>query len=428
MSLVDRAQESTDRAGPGGHAKLRAFIGLGSAFALGQGALFLVQSHLMLTGQPEEVAWFGVRYLIATLLLQIIDFGGQSMLAAYAVNGNDADLRTFFWSLSLGRLMLAAALIASAALAAYQIPQVRSVCLFTLAISPGLVAQAVNPAGIIEGLGRAQWNGIAAALPPLAGGLALLVCGGAPDHTRSVLVGGAIGVAAVLGVAIQMRVAASLKPGAFGVPDRSELRLQASMTDGAHALLVLIPGQLVYRAQVFAASLLGATLLGAFIYAKQAWSVAAQMGWFLRRAEFPQFAGDWLKSRSIWPVARRSISLRLVACSSVACIALGAAIAAAGPHSLRTSGMVLALFAPALLSAGALAFVLQAFVLERIQARAAPTILVGSTLIALIPMATASRAGIWGIALAELSIQIVQLVVLLGILKTNTAHPAPRRT
>jgi O-antigen/teichoic acid export membrane protein len=379
-------------------------VGLLAGFGLGQGSLFAVQTWLLATG---EIAYMGRFAIINTMILlayQAIDLGGLVILARHVATENHAgrDMPTFFWSFSAVRLIIAFVLTMMGVFWLAVNPTSFNSNYTALAI-PGLIMLAVSPGGILDGYSMSGWTGATWALPFLTSAIALPFGLEMSSRGAGMFLGGALSLGAILAVAVQYGL---LHRQGLSVPYRRPKA--ALMRDGSHeALLYLgswLPGQLSFRAQVgIAAALLGTNAAALLIYAKQVIMIATRFLVFARRVEYPDLVKQLADRQHLVSkvMSIQKISLSMGVLGTVIFAVSGLLMNFAFPHKLHGAGLVIATFAPIILTASVYATFMQAcYAVKRTDVSAWTAVVVDVIGLGLV-FALVPFIGMTGIALAE---------------------------
>ncbi|WP_370500784.1 hypothetical protein NWT09_08040 [Mycolicibacterium sp. jd] len=379
-------------------------VGLLAGFGLGQGSLFAVQTWLLATG---EIAFMGRFAIINTMILlayQAIDLGGLVILARHVATEDRAcrDIPTFFWSFSAVRIIIAFVLTMMGLIWLALNPTSFDSNYTAMAI-PGLILLAVSPGGILDGHNMSGWTGATWALPFVASAIALPFGMGMSSRGAGMLLGGALSLGAILAVVVQYGM---LHRQGLTVPYRRPKA--ALMREGGHeALLYLVgwlPGQLFFRGQVgIAAALLGTNSAALLIYAKQIIMIATRFLVFARRVEYPDLVKQLADRQHLLrkAISIQKISLSMGVLGMVSFAIFGLLMNLAFPLKMHGAGLVIATFAPIILTASVYATFIQAcYAVKRTNTIAWTAIVVHviglGLLFALVPF-----IGMTGLALAE---------------------------
>jgi O-antigen/teichoic acid export membrane protein len=290
---------------------------------------------------------------------------------------------------------------------------------YTVMAIPGVILLAVNPGGILDGHSMSGWTGATWALPFVTSAFALPFGLGMSSRGAGMLLGGALSLGAILAVVVQYGL---LRRHGISVPYRRPKA--ALMREGGHeALLYLgswLPGQLSFRAQVgIAAALLGTNAAGLLIYAKQIIMIATRFLVFARRVEYPDLVKQLADRQHLVSkvVSIQKISLSMGVLGTVIFAIFGLLMNYAFPLKLHGAGLVIATFAPIILTASVYATFMQAcYAVKRTDLSAWTAVVVDvlglGLLFALVPL-----IGMTGIALAEGICHIVGVILLIIALR-----------
>lgn len=394
--------------------------GLLAGFGLGQGSLFAVQTWLLATGEIAFMGQFSVINTMVLLAYQGIDLGGLVILARHVATEDQSgnDIPTFYWSFSAVRIIIALALT-TMGLTWLAADPTSFESNYTALATPGLILLAVSPGGILDGHNLSGWTGATWALPFVASAVALPFGLDISSRNAGMLLGGALSLGAILAVIAQY---ALLHRRGLALPYRRPKA--ARMREGGHeALLYLVgwlPGQLFFRGQVgIASALLGLNAAALFIYAKQIIMIATRFLVFARRVEYPALVKQLADRRHLVRkvVSIQKISLFMGVLGTVIFAAFGLLMNYVYPHKLHGAGLVIATFAPIILTASFYATFMQAcYAVKRTDTSAWTAVAVNviglGLLFALVPL-----IGMPGIALAEGICHIVGVVLLIVVLR-----------
>lgn len=402
------------------HRRAMNFGGLLAGFGLGQGSLFAAQTWLLATGEITFLGQFAMINTMVLLAYQAVDMGGLVILARHVATEDPRgrDIPTYFWSFSAMRIIVAFALTV-VSLIWLAISPTSFASNYTATAIPGLILLAVSPGGILDGHNLSGWTGATWALPFVASAIALPFGLEMSSNGAGMLLGGALSLGAILAVVAQYGL---LQRHGLAVPYRRPNAVV--IREGGHeALLYLaswLPGQLSFRAQVgIAAALLGLDAVALFIYAKQIIMIATRFLVFARRVEYPalvkQLADRQHLVRKVVSIQKISLAMGVLGMGIFAIF--GFLMDSAFPVDLHGAGLVIATFAPIILTASVYATFMQAcYAVKRSDASAWTAVVVEviglGLLFALVPF-----IGMPGIALAEGIGHIVGVVLLIFALR-----------
>lgn len=395
-------------------------VGLLAGFGLGQGSLFAVQTWLLATG---EIAFMGRFAIINTMILlayQAIDLGGLVILARHVATEDCAgsDIPTFFWSFSAVRIIIAFVLTMMSLIWLAVNPNSFESNYTAMAI-PGLIVLAVSPGGILDGHNMSGWTGATWALPFVVSAIALPFGLEMSSRGAGMLLGGALSLGAIFAVAVQYGL---LHWQGLTVPYRRP-KAAVMREGGREASLYLVswlPGQLSFRAQVgIAATLLGLDAAALLIYAKQIIMIATRLLVFARRVEYPALVTQLADRQHIVRkvVSIQKISLSMGVLGTITFAIFGLLMNFAFPLKLHGAGLVIATFAPIILTASFYATFLQAcYAVKRTDMSAWTAVVVDVIGIGLL-FAFVPFIGMPGIALAEGIGHIAGVILLIWALR-----------
>ncbi|WEK45854.1 MAG: polysaccharide biosynthesis C-terminal domain-containing protein [Candidatus Andeanibacterium colombiense] len=381
------------------------FAGLLAGFGLGQGSLFVVQTWLLATDHVTFLGHFSFIFTMVILAYQAIDLGGLVILARRVAADEESsahDLSTFYWSFSLVRFIIALLLAVAAACWWVGDPMGFSSS-YTGAATLGLIVFSLNPGGLLDGYNKSGWSGATWALPFVASAIALPFCPELRPGQAGFILGGALSVGAIFAVVGQYVILH--RHGARPLWRRpNSLAMRAT---GREALLYMIgwlPGQLYFRGQIaLAMALLGPVPTALIVYAKQVVMSSTRFLYFARRIEYPnlvkQLADGQRLVYKILTIQRISLYMGVVGMLGLA--GFGIALHFAFPGQLKGAGLIIALFAPIVLTASVNATFMQAcYAMKRTGDSAWTAILIATAGLALQAILT-PFFGMAGIALAE---------------------------
>lgn len=378
--------------------------GLLAGFGLGQGSLFAAQTWLLATGEIAFMGQFAIINTMVLLAYQGIDLGGLVILARHVATEDHAghDIPTLFWSFSAVRIIIAFLLTVMGLIWLAVNPTSFNSNYTAMAI-PGLILLAVSPGGILDGHNMSGWTGATWALPFVASAIALPFGLAMSPRGAGMLLGGALSLGAILAVIVQYGL---LHWHGFTVPYRQP-KAAAMREGGQEALLYLVgwlPGQLSFRAQVgAAAALLGLDAAALFVYAKQIIMIATRFLVFARRVEYPALVKQLTNPQHIVRkvVSIQKVSLLMGVLGAVIFAIFGLLMDFAFPLKLHGAGLVIATFAPIILTASVYATFSQACYAAKRTYISARTAVMADVINLGLLFALAPFIGMPGIALAE---------------------------
>ena len=389
-------------------------------FGVGQGSLFLANTYLYWTGHYLLVADFGSANALVTLVAFVGDWGGASYLAAKAAAPGAADesAEVAYASLSAFRLLLAA--VYGLALAFVWRGDGGFLTAYLVASAPSLIANAVNPVGLLDGRGRSGLAGLLQALPWISVAVAAPFCADLDVRSSGWLLGALTSAATGLTVAAQLVIARiRIVPAASGLTLRQISRVALA---AAPYMSTALPGHLLYRGQIYLANAyLPAAAVALFIYARQIVGVGYQATGFYLRVDWRDFAA-WLRRAhpTAMQVLYRSGAVRLGVVAMSGLIVLAAVIGPYRPELAR----VLAVYALAVVTVTSSATLQRVYLLSN---RAGDSVIILATTNALGLVSGWGACGlktIYVLILAEISAGLMQILLLGGF--PYPLRPTPR--
>lgn len=325
-------------------------VGLG----VGQGAIFLVQTMLVATGEYALLAAFGLHYSFAILAILLVDAGGTTILARMVARLSPEQRPSdsvwlAFCEMSTIRLLIAVLIGAAAAVYALGLTSDRFSQWYVALALPGLLLWSVNPVGLLDGQRMSGISGITGSAAYLITAVGLASAAHRPPEVAGAVLGGAFSIGYVVTLAAQWVALRRMgwRPR-FRRPTRSGLL--TSLKDGCALLFQLVPGQINMRVQlVLSTAYLGTETTALFIYAKQVVTAFTQIIGFVLRVEFPGLVEKLATSRkqSIASIlsAQRTTLYLAIAFSTGTTVVSGVAALTPG-FSLHEAAKVMVLFAP----------------------------------------------------------------------------------
>jgi O-antigen/teichoic acid export membrane protein len=263
-----------------------------TGLAIGQGAIFAVQTWLLASGQSELLSLFATHYSFALFGILLTDGSTSSIVARDMVrllsdHGSSEQFWRRFCEIVVFRLSIAALLGVAAILYTLTIAPAGFSRSYLLAAMPGLLFWAGNATGILDGMKLSGISGMTGAIAYAASAIALtLVPNGSPEQTGLIL-GGAFSGGYLLGVLVQWAVLKRYgwvprmrKPTAEG--------LVRTFKDGTAMVFQLMPGQISLRVLLMLSAIyLGAEPTALFAYIKQVVAALTMMVYVVIRVDFP---------------------------------------------------------------------------------------------------------------------------------------------
>jgi hypothetical protein len=407
-----------------------------AGLALGQGSIFFVQTALVSGGEYNLLSAFGTHYSFAILGIILVDAGSSTTLArAVARLGTAPDLRDDFWQIfwetSAIRLLFAACVGAAGAVYSFGIAADRFTEWFVALAFPGLLSWAFNTVGLLDGLRLSGVSGMTGVAAYVVVAIGLGLAEQRSTEIAGAILGGSFSIGYLLTVSAQW--IALRRNGwfpRFKKPRRAGL--VAALKDGCAMLFQLVPGQINMRAQlVLSAAYLGAETTALFIYAKQVVTALTQIIAFVLRIEFPGLieklsGGGKQCFRSV--LNAQGMTLYCAALFAVGATAISGVAAALPGFRLHRAAMLIASFAPTILTLSLSLMMTQALaalgayaaIAGALTASAVAGILVSYLLIALI--------GVYAFVVGEFALHLVGIYcVVLYLHHVNRSVPTSAR-
>lgn len=272
--------------------RLKGIFALATGFAIGQGAMFLAQTWLIVSGELDIVGRVGLALAGLSLGQVIADCGGTVLLSRYAAQGRgqeylaSANLVRLAVGLSTAVVLLILALFAAD-------PVERAVLLGGLAAN---VIWSLNLAGLLDGIGRTASSGPISSLSWLFAAFGLAIFDVGQPERSGIVVGSLFSIGSAISVILQYRIAR--RAGYTLAASRlSAVLVREFAREAGYYTLASIPSQIYGRSLiVIAKAFLGAEMAGGVVYARNLITAAMQGISFIRRVEFPAltryFAGE----------------------------------------------------------------------------------------------------------------------------------------
>jgi O-antigen/teichoic acid export membrane protein len=390
-----------------------------AGLGLGQGAIFIVQTILVAAGEYELLAAFGMHYSFAILGIILVDAGASTTLARAVAGlpaGREArgDVWRMFCETSAIRIVVASIIGAAAAVYVWDLSSEEFSRWYVTLALPGLLLWAVNGVGLLDGLRLSGISGItgSAAYVVTAAGLALAA------HKSAAAAGAILGGAFSIGYLVTLIAQWTTLAGKGWYPRFHKLTragLTRALTDGCALSFQILPGQANMRVQLVLSTVyLGAETTALFVYAKQIVTAATQIVGFVLRVEFPNLveklaAAGKQKLGSMLGVQRMALY-----CATMFAVAavVAAGIAAEMPDfGLHRAALVIAVFAPTIITMSLLLMMMQALAATGAYGLAAWALAVGSAAGMLASYMLVSILGVYAFVAGEVVLNLVGLYV-----------------
>lgn len=263
-----------------------------AGMAIGQGAIFAVQTWLLANGRFELLSWFGTHYSFAIFGIILTDGGTSTILARdMARLSGSRDSSDEFWRLfcEIVVFRLSVVMLLGLAAAVYVVTVAtdgfsRS---YLLCILPGLLFWAGNATGLLDGLKLSGIGGITGSLAYVASAAALAVAPDASPETAGLILGGAFSGGYILSVLVQWTILSRLG-WAPGIRKATTASLILAFKNGAAMMFQLVPGQIGWRVQLtLSAVYLGPETTAVLTYVKQIVNAVTMIVMTVIRVDFP---------------------------------------------------------------------------------------------------------------------------------------------
>ncbi len=289
------------------NSKLLNFISLAVGYGMGQGAIFLAQTYLIVQGELDLLAKFGLHFSFATFAIMIVESGSIISLARHVAladhhERDSSHIWGKFSEVSAFRCTLAGLILIAAICTPFFVtlsPFTRNYIYFGL---PACFFWALNGAGILDGLKLSGISGLSGSLPHGMSAIALILALNLPEDAAGMVLGSALSIGYLLATVLQLTVLQ-----AIGCKVRLIMPCLANVLiagrEGLSLLGSTLPGQVYFRIQLTISNMwLGADMTALFIYIKQIIVGVAQVTGLVRRVEFPELIRQ-LKNNPDRPVS-----------------------------------------------------------------------------------------------------------------------------
>ena len=263
-----------------------------AGMAVGQGAIFGVQTWLLADGRFELLSWFGTHYSFAIFGIILTDGGTSTILARdMARLSGSQDSSDEFWR-SFGEIVvfrLSVVVLLGLAAVVYIVTVAtdgfsRS---YLLCILPGLLFWAGNATGLLDGLKLSGIGGMTGSLAYVASAGALVLAPNASPEMAGLILGGAFSGGYFLTVLAQWTILSRLG-WAPRIRKATAAGLIPAFKNGAAMLFQLVPGQIGWRVQLtLSAVYLGPETTAVLTYVKQIVNAVTMIVMTVVRVDFP---------------------------------------------------------------------------------------------------------------------------------------------
>lgn len=321
-------------------------------FGVGQGAIFIMQTWLVAQQQLAFLGLFGLHITFAVLGFHIIDMGALTVLARRIASDDAAEVPwNIFWAITAARLFMAL-IVSSSALAYVHFFSSPFSAGYIVGVLPGLIVWSVNGAGLLDGLRKSGFSGLAGSLPYLASALVAPFCLALPAYQAALYLGLAFSVGLI---AATMLIALILRLNGHVIEwVRPDLRaVRQAFGQGIAMLANWLPGQVFYRVQIVLCGIfLGPAGTGLFVYAKQIINALSQLVAFIRRIEFPNLVERLSHNKGSFfhqTFSALRVGLAAAALSTLGLLAVSVGAKQFLPDQFHAIAKAVALFSPLVL-------------------------------------------------------------------------------
>lgn len=390
-----------------------------AGLALGQGTIFIVQTVLLAAGKYELLAAFATHYSFAILGIIVVDAGANITLARgvvrLAAEGRPrAEVWRIFCDTSAIRLLTAAFLGAAATLYVLEFSSDGFSRRYVMLAFPGLLLWAVNGVGLLDGLRLSGISGMTGAIAYVVNAAGLLLATHRPHDAAGAILGAAFSLGYFLTLAAQW--AALARKGWYPQIHRlTRAGLTRALKDGVALSFQIVPGQINMRVQlVLSAAYLGAETTALFVYAKQIVTAATQVLQFVLRVEFPglveRLSGAG-KQGLAGIIAAQKMTLFCAVLFSVGTTAMAGIVTVASDGGLHRAAIVIAGFAPTILTVALLQMTWQGLAALGAYAASAWALAIGAAVGIAASYLLVPQLHVFAFAAAEVVLNLVTLYV-----------------
>ncbi|MGJ8526964.1 hypothetical protein [Maritalea sp.] len=308
---------------------------------LGQGAMFLANTWLVMGDKLLELASFGTHFSFLILALLIVDGGCTTVLTrkvALIVHGKTDrhEIAQLFRAAIIVRAGICM-LILSAVLAYTLVSNWAFSNAFVICAAPAIIIWVFNSTGVLDGLGLSGASGISTASPYVISALILPIALNLQDAVGGYLLGTAFSLGCLIAVLVQHLVSRRCGLKLLNEEVTSKMVKDIFFTSLA-SLMSVIPGQIYFRLQLLICfSVLGSGAVGALIYVKQIVTGFLLLTNIARRVEFPDLVREINLSHRIQfsnIISAQRINLSIAIMSTLIAALIGAFSAQSGSSAI----------------------------------------------------------------------------------------------
>lgn len=405
-----------------------------AGMAVGQGAIFAVQTWLLANGRFELLSWFGTHYSFAIFGIILTDGGTSTILARDMARLSDSqDSSDEFWQLfcEIVVFRLSVVMLLGVAALVYVVTMAddgfsRS---YLLCILPGLLFWAGNATGLLDGLKLSGIGGMTGSLAYVASAIALVLVPNASPEMAGLILGGAFSGGYFLSVLAQWAILSR-----FGWAPRIKKATSAGLVvafkNGAAMMFQLVPGQIVLRVQLtLSAVYLGAETTAVFTYVRQLVTALNMVLAIVLRVDFPGLVQKVHRSRQqgfrqILEAQKTTLYCSIALAAGAAIVSLSASVLA--PSRFGAAATVLLMFTPTIFTSSFSLMMTQALLALGAYASVARITALGAALGIAVNCLLVTTADLYALVIGELVTHVFVFVVMyISIMRLSPVRSAP---
>lgn len=390
-----------------------------AGLALGQGAIFAVQTGLLAAGEYELLAVFATHYSFAILGIILVDAGANITLARAVVHLSpgglpNAKMWQAFADTSAIRMLTALIVGAAAMLYAVEISEDPLGRWYVFLALPGLLLWSVNGVGLLDGLRLSGVSGMTGSIAYVVNALGLLMASHRSHEAAGAIMGGAFSLGYLLTLCAQW-AALTWKGWYPELHKPSRAGLARAFKDGLALSFQIVPGQINMRVQlVLCAAYLGAETTAVFVYAKQIVTAATQVLQFVLRVEFPGLVerlASGGRQGLFGIMGAQKMTLACAVLFSVGTTLLAGVVAVWSDGALHRIAIVMVGFAPTILTVALLQMTWQGLAAAGAYAASAWALTIGAAVGVVASYGLLPLLHVFAFAAAEVILNFVTLYV-----------------
>jgi O-antigen/teichoic acid export membrane protein len=394
-------------------------------YALGQGAIFAVQTWLVARGEYGLLAAFGTHFSFAMLSIFLIDAGSTTTLARQIARPSSGQAGDEFWPLFWATVVVRASIAMALGVAALAYALAFSPDPFSryylLSILPGLAVWTGNAVGLLDGLRLSGLSGVTGSIAFATSALALALAPSMPPHIAGAMLGCAFSLGYVLTVAAQWTALGRLgKHLQFHRPTRQAI--VRAFRDGLALLSQFVPGQLILRVQLVLSTVyLGPESTALFVYAKQAVVAMTMLIGFMLRVDFPGLVEKMARAEAhsiggIFEAQKSAMAgaLFLTAGTLIVCLM----VPLVPQYNLVRAAQLLMAYAPSIITILAMLVMMQGMAATGNYVSAAKIVAISTLVGAVVSYLAIGPFGIYGLLIGEVTVHLLACALLYGHLRS----------